>query len=430
MNKNNEKVNEPLLAESVRGIKGVDDRSMKQHPVYIKAWIGRKDAVCLVDSGSEKCVITRKLINEATMEPARCRLFAANSTTVNVIGEIVLNVHLGDLTIPTRFVVSDSVTEPMLGVNWLRRNKIVWDFAKDLLIINREVFNMVPESDEQANYRRMLLKKQEIEMKISKKRDGGELEKACDVKRHKISSKLPARIIIMIQALPLEKIEPDQDHSECIRIEDVGREETDVTVDILCTIEPVIDGDILFNCNFSAAKGKEMDIEDGTYSCFICQDFDPHFFNRARDLIRHSVSKHKQYPNKAKHNKPYPVDGSDLRPAKADEILQCGDRSHHKKGMTDQQWEEIKRNTRTKASEKKKKVEALKEAKKQEEEEEEVTLNLNRALMEVQEKRKTLQIKEKERKNVTHATDDAPKKPVRKMKSEVVKIPVRNCRKR
>jgi len=78
-------------------------------------------------------VITRKLIDEATMEPAGCRLFAANGTTVNVMGEIVLNVHVGDLTIPTRFVVSDSVTEPMLGVNWLRRNRIVWDFAKDLL---------------------------------------------------------------------------------------------------------------------------------------------------------------------------------------------------------------------------------------------------------------------------------------------------------
>jgi len=103
----------------------------------------------------------------------------------------------------------------------------------------------------------------------------------------------------MIQALPLKEMEPDQDISEYIEIGDGGRKETDVTVDILCTVEPVIDGDILFNCNFSVAKGAEMDIDDGTYSCFICQDFDPHSFNRASDLIRHSVSKHKQYPDKA-----------------------------------------------------------------------------------------------------------------------------------
>jgi len=51
-----------------------------------------------------------------------------------------------------------------------------------------------------------------------------------------------------------------------------------------------------------------------------------------------------------------------------------------------------------------------------------VTLNLNRALKEAQEKRKTLEIKEKKGKKMVHATDDAPKKPVRKLKSEVVKI--------
>jgi len=157
-NKKNKKANEKLPAESVRGVKGDDDRSMKDHPVYIKARIGRKDAICLVDTGSEKCVITRKLIDEAAMEPAGCRLFAANSTTNNVVGEITFNVHVGDLTIPTRYVVSDNVTEPILGVNWLRRNKIIWDFAKDLIIINGEVFSMIPQSEEQAGYRRRLHK--------------------------------------------------------------------------------------------------------------------------------------------------------------------------------------------------------------------------------------------------------------------------------
>jgi len=70
------------------------DRSMKDHPVYIKARIGRKDAICFVDTGSEKCVITRKLVDEAAMEPAGCRLFAANGTTINVVGEIILNAQL------------------------------------------------------------------------------------------------------------------------------------------------------------------------------------------------------------------------------------------------------------------------------------------------------------------------------------------------
>jgi len=51
-NKQIEKNNEKLPVEKVRRIKGTDDRSMKEHPVYIKAQIRRHMTVCLVDTGS------------------------------------------------------------------------------------------------------------------------------------------------------------------------------------------------------------------------------------------------------------------------------------------------------------------------------------------------------------------------------------------
>jgi len=66
-----------------------------------------------------------------------------------VIGEKILDVHVGDLTIPTRFVISSNVTESVLGVNWLRSNRIIWDFAKDLLIVNGEMFDMIFEEKSQ-----------------------------------------------------------------------------------------------------------------------------------------------------------------------------------------------------------------------------------------------------------------------------------------
>jgi len=50
---------------------------------------------------------------------------------------------VGDLTISTRFVVSSNVTEPMLGVTWLRANRIIWDFAKDLLLVNGRRFELI-----------------------------------------------------------------------------------------------------------------------------------------------------------------------------------------------------------------------------------------------------------------------------------------------
>jgi len=116
---------------------------MKEHPVYIRAQIGKYMTVCLVDAASQKCVLPGRLIDTMSLEPADCRLFAANGMTINVIGEKTLDVHVGDLTIPTRFVISRNVTDPMLGVNWLRRNRVIWDFAKDLLLVNGRKFELI-----------------------------------------------------------------------------------------------------------------------------------------------------------------------------------------------------------------------------------------------------------------------------------------------
>jgi len=56
-------------------------------------------------------------------------------------------------------------------------------------------------------------------------------------------------------------------------------------------------------------------------------------------------------------------------------------------------------------------------------EKEEMTLNLSTALKDAQDKRKTLEKTTKEKKKkVECAAEDAPKKPVRRLKSEVVKM--------
>jgi len=109
-------------AENVRGIgvRGPDVRQMKDHPVYLKAYLGKREVDFLVDTGCEHSVTPRRLIGDAILEPADCRLFAANGMVINVVGEVSVNIRIGDLILPTRFVLSDNITEPMLGVDWLR----------------------------------------------------------------------------------------------------------------------------------------------------------------------------------------------------------------------------------------------------------------------------------------------------------------------
>jgi len=70
-------------------------------------------------------------------------LFAANDTVNNVLGEVTMNIKIGDLVLPTRFVVSDNISEPMLGVEWLRCNQMTGSFAKDILIVDGKVFHLI-----------------------------------------------------------------------------------------------------------------------------------------------------------------------------------------------------------------------------------------------------------------------------------------------
>jgi len=102
-------------------------------------------------------VIPRRLVDGARMQPAGCRLFAANGTVINVMGEITLDVCLGDLTLLTKFVASDNVTEPMLGSNWLRQYQMIWDFRKDLLLVHGRVFRLIPEEENRARERAKIM---------------------------------------------------------------------------------------------------------------------------------------------------------------------------------------------------------------------------------------------------------------------------------
>jgi len=78
----------------------------------------------LVDTGCERSVTPKRLVGDSRIKQAECRWFAANGTVIKVLGEATMDIKIGELIIPTRFVVSDNITEPMLGVEWLRCNQM------------------------------------------------------------------------------------------------------------------------------------------------------------------------------------------------------------------------------------------------------------------------------------------------------------------
>jgi len=121
-------------AEQVRVVKGMDPRSMLTHPVYVKAFVGQRELTFLVDTGCDRSILPKKLVGGARIKPADCHLYAANGTSITVLGEVVLGIRLGTEIIFTRLIVSKNIAEPLLGSDWLRCNQITWDFKRDLLM--------------------------------------------------------------------------------------------------------------------------------------------------------------------------------------------------------------------------------------------------------------------------------------------------------
>jgi len=138
------KEEEPTPAENVRVVRGPETRQMREHPVYLNGYLGKQRVSFLVDTVCEQSVTPKKLVGDARIEPAECRLFAANGTVINVIGEATLDIRIGELVLPTRFEISDNITEPMLGVEWLRCNQMTWDFAQNILIIGKNKHYLIP----------------------------------------------------------------------------------------------------------------------------------------------------------------------------------------------------------------------------------------------------------------------------------------------
>jgi len=202
----------------------------------------------------------------------------------------------------------------MLGINWLRANRIIWDFAKDLLIVNGEVFDMILEEKKQELKRREWLKEKNDE------------EKTKSEKRIKLEEMYDVKVINVIWALPLE-------------------------------VEFNVDKDV---CNYSAATDEGLRKNDIRYPCYLCGP-STRGFSRARDLMRHSVCSHDSFPSRVEQGKHYVCDGKDLVQPTQEQYNKYSDGSHpgKKKLESNGRAETEKKlgEVRIKAGEKAKKVE-------------------------------------------------------------------------
>ncbi len=108
------------------------------HSTYLKAFLASQDYDCLLDTGSEATIVPSHLVDRNTVRETTHTLKAANGTPIPLLGEVIIPMCVGDFETSLTALVSEHITEVMLGIDWLTENKILWDFDQSRIRIGNK----------------------------------------------------------------------------------------------------------------------------------------------------------------------------------------------------------------------------------------------------------------------------------------------------
>ena len=69
------------------------------------------------------------------MEPTDEKLSTADGTDIPLLGETMINFSVSGFETSCRVVVTNAITELILGIEWLQKNQCVWDFGSNSFVI-------------------------------------------------------------------------------------------------------------------------------------------------------------------------------------------------------------------------------------------------------------------------------------------------------
>jgi len=106
--------------------------------VYIKMKLSGKEIAYLMDTGCEITLVPRSLVDKHKLgiAPTKHRIWAANSTEIELSGETMIPFTLNDRSIETFALISPDVEEVMIGADWLKEHRCIWDFSGSQLFVD------------------------------------------------------------------------------------------------------------------------------------------------------------------------------------------------------------------------------------------------------------------------------------------------------
>ena len=85
---------------------------------------------CLLDTGSDICLLPESMVDPHSIRQTTRTLKAANGTSITTLGETTMKLRVGNVNTEITGLVSRHVVEPMIGIDWLTANAVIWDFKK------------------------------------------------------------------------------------------------------------------------------------------------------------------------------------------------------------------------------------------------------------------------------------------------------------
>jgi len=110
-------------------------RTHVRNRVYIRGALWGKACDCLLDTGSVVTLVPVSLVGDVLIRKTNQVLTALNGSDIPLLGELDIMLKIGVRETSSLALVSEHVQEVMLGIDWLKKNGVVWDFAKGKVMI-------------------------------------------------------------------------------------------------------------------------------------------------------------------------------------------------------------------------------------------------------------------------------------------------------
>ena len=109
---------------------------------YLRMCINGRWVSVLMDSGCEHTILPGWLVHASQLRPTSRKVMAANGSGISILGTARVTAMIGQKQFAIEGLVSDSVTEPMIGIEWMEQTDVYWMFKRGAIQIQGQIYKL------------------------------------------------------------------------------------------------------------------------------------------------------------------------------------------------------------------------------------------------------------------------------------------------